>query len=81
MNDILMDLLFRSVLVWIDDVFPYARSAGDFLENLENFFSILRQRKLKLNAKEVKLFAKRVKWCGKLIDGEGVEHDPERLAV
>eukprot|EP00644_Phytophthora_capsici_P012504 jgi/Phyca11/122030/e_gw1.46.463.1 len=80
-NDILKDLLFRSVLVWIDDVLLYAQSAGAFLENLERFFTILRQRKLKLNAKKCKLFAKRVKWCGKLIDGEGVAHDPERLAA
>ncbi|KAF4128207.1 RNase H-like domain found in reverse transcriptase [Phytophthora infestans] len=81
MSDILKDLLPRSVLVWIDDVLLYARSAGDFLENLERFFAILRQRKLKLNAKKCKIFAKRVKWCGKLIDGEGVAHDHERLAA
>ncbi|KAE9358743.1 hypothetical protein PF008_g2540 [Phytophthora fragariae] len=81
MNDILKDLLFRSVLVWIDDVLLFAQSAGAYLKNLEQFFSILRQRKLKLNAKKCKLFAKRVEWCGKLIDGEGVEHNPERLAA
>lgn len=81
MNEILKDLLFRSVLVWIDDVLLYARSAGEFLENLEHFFSILRQRKPKLNTKKCKLFAKLVKWCGELIDGEDVAHDPERLAA
>ncbi|KAE8978399.1 hypothetical protein PR001_g24855 [Phytophthora rubi] len=81
MNDVLKDLLFRSVFVWIDDVLLYARTAGEYLENLSAFFAILRQRKLKLNARKCKLFAKRVKWCGKVIDGEGVEHDPERLAA
>eukprot|EP00644_Phytophthora_capsici_P012184 jgi/Phyca11/119395/e_gw1.38.469.1 len=81
MNDVLKDLLFRSVLVWIDDVLLFAHTAGAYLENLEKFLAILRERRLKLNARKCKLFAKRVKWCGKLIDGTGVEHDPERLAA
>ncbi|POM72870.1 Hypothetical protein PHPALM_10354 [Phytophthora palmivora] len=81
MNEVLKDILFHSVLVWIDDVLLYATTPRAFLENLSKFFSILRQRNLKLNAKKCKLFARRVKWCGKVIDGEGVEHDPERLAA
>ncbi|KAG2781067.1 hypothetical protein PC129_g16905 [Phytophthora cactorum] len=81
MNEVLRDLSFKGVFVWINAVLLYARTAGSFLENLEKFFSILRQRRLKLNARKCKLFAKRVKWCGKVIDGEGVEHDPERLAA
>uniref|UniRef100_H3H0K0 Reverse transcriptase domain-containing protein n=1 Tax=Phytophthora ramorum TaxID=164328 RepID=H3H0K0_PHYRM len=81
MHEVLRDLLFRNVLVWIDDVLLYACTAGAFLESLGKFFAILRQRKLKLNARKCKLFAKRVKWCGKVIDGAGVEHDPERLAA
>ncbi|OWZ14581.1 hypothetical protein PHMEG_00011920 [Phytophthora megakarya] len=79
MNDVLKELLFKNVLVWIDDVLLFAQTPGAFLDNLERFFSILRQRKLKLNAKKCKLFARHVKWCGKIIDGEGVAHDPERL--
>ncbi|KAG3105674.1 hypothetical protein PI124_g13586 [Phytophthora idaei] len=81
MNEVLRNLLFKGVLVWIDDILLYARTAGSFLEDLEKCFSIPRQRRLKLNAHKCKLFAKRVKWCGKVIDGEGVEHGPERLAA
>ncbi|OWZ14282.1 LOW QUALITY PROTEIN: hypothetical protein PHMEG_00012264 [Phytophthora megakarya] len=81
MNEVLRDLCFRSVLVWINDVFLFARTASGYLENLTKLFGILRQRKLKLNARKCKRFAKRVNRCGKLIDGEGVEHDPERLAA
>ncbi|POM67139.1 Hypothetical protein PHPALM_16894 [Phytophthora palmivora] len=66
MNDVLKDNLFHSVLVSIDDVLLYATTPGAFLENLSKFFSILRQRNLKLNAKKGKLFARRVKWCGKV---------------
>ncbi|POM71618.1 LOW QUALITY PROTEIN: Hypothetical protein PHPALM_11786 [Phytophthora palmivora] len=39
-----------------------AKTPGAFLKNLERFFSILRQRKLKLNVRKCKLFVRRVKW-------------------
>ncbi|GMF44352.1 unnamed protein product [Phytophthora fragariaefolia] len=72
MNEVLKEILFKNVLVWIDDGLLFAQTPGAFLDNLEQFFWILRQRRLKLNAKECKLFARRVKWYGKLIDGEGL---------
>eukprot|EP00644_Phytophthora_capsici_P017848 jgi/Phyca11/126311/e_gw1.62.258.1 len=81
MNEVLKDRLFQSVLVWIDGVLVFSKTADAYLDNLKRFFAILRSHKLKLNAKKCKLFAKRVKWCGKLLDGEGVEHDPNRLAA
>lgn len=77
MNDVLQEMLFRNVLVWIGDVLLYAKTPKSFMENLSTFFEILRQRNLKLHVKKCILFARRIKWCGKLIDGEGVQHDPE----
>ncbi|POM68486.1 LOW QUALITY PROTEIN: Hypothetical protein PHPALM_15352 [Phytophthora palmivora] len=44
------------------------------------FHSVL-AAKAEANVRKCKLFARHVKWCGKLIDGEGVMQDPERLAV
>jgi transposase InsO family protein len=79
MHDCFREQLYQSVLIWIDDVLLWASSPGDFIERLRVFFAILRQRNLKLNAKKCKLFAPKVVWCGKLIDGEGIEHDPARL--
>jgi hypothetical protein len=57
----------------------FSRSPSDYVVRLRVFFQILRERNLKLNAKKCKLFAPRVVWCGKVIDGEGVEQDPRRL--
>ncbi|OWZ04566.1 hypothetical protein PHMEG_00023512, partial [Phytophthora megakarya] len=51
MNEVLKDLLFRSVLVWIDDVLLYAQSADEFLANLKRFFTILRQQTAPLQEK------------------------------
>lgn len=80
-NDCFRDMLHRSVLTWIDDVLLHATTARLYLVELRRFLIILRERNLKLNAFKCKLFAKRVVWCGKVIDGKGVQHDPSRLAA
>ncbi|KAE8901511.1 hypothetical protein PF010_g12839 [Phytophthora fragariae] len=79
MQECFRSLLYNAALVWIDDILLFARSPGEFLEKLRAFFIILRQRNLKLNAAKCKLFSKKVIWCGKVIDGTGIEHDPTRL--
>jgi hypothetical protein len=78
-NECFRGMLHNSLLAWIDDTLLHANTARSFLAELRRFFMILRERNLKLNAHKCKLFAKRVIWCGKVIDGEGVQHDPARL--
>lgn len=60
MGDVLRDMLHRAALVWIDNVLLHAHDARAYLRNLEDFFVILRTRRLKLNARKCALFAKRV---------------------
>ncbi|KAF1328445.1 hypothetical protein FI667_g6871, partial [Globisporangium splendens] len=74
-------LLYHSLLVWIDDVIVYAANVTEFLQVLRKFFEILNEFNLKLNAMKSQLFQHQVKWCGKLISGDGVEHDPERISA
>ncbi|POM68944.1 Hypothetical protein PHPALM_14828 [Phytophthora palmivora] len=81
MHECFREMLYDSVLVWIDDVLLFSTSPAEFLAKLRVFFQILRQRNLKLNAKKCTLFAPKVIWCGKVIDGEEVQHDPARLAT
>ncbi|GMF16253.1 unnamed protein product [Phytophthora fragariaefolia] len=51
MHDFFREMLYDSVLVWIDDVLLFSTSPAEFLAKLRVFFQILRQRNLKLNAK------------------------------
>ncbi|KAJ0389674.1 hypothetical protein P43SY_011921 [Pythium insidiosum] len=57
MHSVFRELLYESVLFWIDDVLLFASSPADFIDRLRVFFQILRQHKLKLNASMCKLFA------------------------
>ncbi|POM74838.1 Hypothetical protein PHPALM_8140 [Phytophthora palmivora] len=72
MQNCFQDMLYVSVLVWIDDLLLFARTAEHYLANLEQFFQVLRTHRLKLNAKKCVLFATKVTWCGKVVDGEGI---------
>jgi hypothetical protein len=72
-------LLYKHLLVWIDDVLLYAADIETYLRKLDEFFSLLDHFGLKLSVRKSSLFQTSVKWCGKIITGEGVSHDPERI--
>ncbi|POM59744.1 hypothetical protein PHPALM_31477 [Phytophthora palmivora] len=77
MHECFREMLYNSV----DDVLLFSKSATEFLEKPRNFCQILRRRDLELNANKCTRFALKAIWCGKVIDGEGVQHDPARLAT
>ncbi|GMF16394.1 unnamed protein product [Phytophthora lilii] len=75
------EMLYTAVLIWIDGILLYARSKDEYLEKLEQFFVILRERGFKLNALKCRLFARSVRWCRNIVTGQEVKHDPSRLAA
>ncbi|KAF1323287.1 hypothetical protein FI667_g4734, partial [Globisporangium splendens] len=79
MQAALSPMLQRNVLVWIDDIIVFAPTIEGFLHALQEFFTIMRDRRFKLNASKSSLFQPEVMWCGKLLSGAGVRHDPARV--
>ncbi|POM80184.1 Hypothetical protein PHPALM_2011, partial [Phytophthora palmivora] len=73
------DLINEQLLVYVDDVILFASSHEEYLQVLEKFFKRLRELRLKLNLKKSAIYQEAVNWCGKIIDGNGVTHDPTRL--
>ncbi|ETL25421.1 hypothetical protein L916_20724 [Phytophthora nicotianae] len=59
-------------------IFSYSCNT-EYIANVRTFLEVVRARRLKLNAKKCVLFDTGVVWCGKVIDGQGVQHTPERL--
>ncbi|KAJ0400826.1 hypothetical protein P43SY_008614 [Pythium insidiosum] len=51
----------------------------EYLHKLEELFGLVDMYGFKLSALKSKLFKSTVKWCGKIIDGKGVGHDPARI--
>lgn len=73
------EMLYISVLIWIDDVVLFAKGPDDYLEALRQFFELLRSRRLKPNMRRCNLFAHKVICCGRPNDGTGIQHSLERL--
>ncbi|KAF1313127.1 hypothetical protein FI667_g17682, partial [Globisporangium splendens] len=79
MQEVFGDILYDSVLIWIDDIALYATDDETYLLKLEEFFQILHERNLKLSATKCSLLQRAITWCGKIIDGDGVQHDSDLI--
>ena len=65
---------------WLDDGLGHAEDEEKLLDLLAWLFKRCLLYGLKLNPNKCDFFAKEVIWCGKRISGEGISHDPKRLA-
>ncbi|KAE8903253.1 hypothetical protein PF003_g12777 [Phytophthora fragariae] len=79
MENCFASLLYEHLLIWIDDLLLYAADIDTYLVKLAELFSLLNQFGLKLSGKKTSLYQTQTKWCGKVIDGQGIRHDPERI--
>ncbi|OWZ22599.1 Retrotransposon protein, Ty3-gypsy subclass [Phytophthora megakarya] len=81
MQRVLVELIPHNAQVWIDDVLIYAKTGGEFNDVIRRSFLLLHRHNLKLNLKESCLFQREVTWCGRVISGDGVRHDPARISA
>ncbi|KAF0703200.1 hypothetical protein As57867_007647, partial [Aphanomyces stellatus] len=79
MENVCGSLLYHNLLAWIDDVLLFAKSIDEYLEKLETFLGLMQTHGLKLNPLKCRLYNTSVKWCGRVISGQGVKHDPARV--
>ena len=75
------DLLYKLLLIWIDDVLVFAKTTEKFLDGLDRFFGMCDKYGFKLSPKKCTLYKEEIKWCGRYVNGQGVHHDPERVAA
>ena len=79
MNEIFVDLLYKSVIIWIDDLLGHADSEDGWFSVLERVLHLANSYDLKLNIDKCNLFLRQVKFCGRIFRPEGVSHDPNRV--
>ena len=73
---VLKSLLYRNVLVYIDDVLLFGENISDLLAAIRELFQRLRAHRIFLKPAKCETFAPRVLWCGHLIDAEGIAVNP-----
>jgi hypothetical protein len=73
--------LYKCLLAWIDDLLGYSKTKEDLLAALGRVLAICAKRGLKLNPKKCVFYQTAVKWCGRIVSGSGVRHDPARISA
>ena len=59
----------------------FAKTIEKFLDGLDRFFGMCAKYGFKLSPKKCTLYKEEIKWCGRYVNGQGVHHDPERVAA
>ena len=69
----------RLCLVYVDDVIILGRNVWKLINHFSLVVKKLMEVGLFVTAHEVTLYAREVKWCGKLYSETGVRHDSEYI--
>ena len=79
MQEIVGDLLYKFILVWVDDLLGYSQTIDEMMSNLRLLFTRVRQFNVKLSPKKSTLITKEIQWCGRLINAKGIRFDPSMI--
>jgi hypothetical protein len=65
--------------VWLDDLLVHATDEKALLTLLRLLIEIFRDANIKLRPGKCDIFARTVRWYGRIIKGYGVKFDPRRV--
>ena len=68
-----------SMKAWVDDFNLHEKTERNLLKSIERFLEICEQHNLFVSAKKSIFFARRIKWCGRIIDKHGYSYDPRNV--
>ncbi len=72
MNSIFFDLLYKGVVVYLDDVLIYSRDVESHRVLLDKVFALLAKHKLFLKDSKCHLYLEHVPFLGHVVDASGV---------
>ncbi len=78
-----LEPLFTSLRPWLkkrlDGFSLHAQDVDTLLIKLEKFFCICKRKNLFRHARKCILFDTELRWCGRIISGQGYRFDPSRI--
>ena len=80
-QEMFKEFLYNGLLIWLDDLLGYSDTEEGLLKLLNKVLKRCEELGLKLNPKKCVFFTREIKWCGRVVSGEGVRHDPERIVA
>ena len=81
MNEVFHDYLDSFVIIFIDDILVYSRSAEEHREHLWKVLDRLREQRLFAKFSKCKFWQREIGFLGHRILGQGVTADPEKIIV
>jgi len=79
MNEVLQDLLWKIVVVYLDDLNIYSQTFDEHLDHLQQVFDRLKNAGLKLNPEKCKFVTAELAFLGHLISKDGIRTDPDKI--
>mmetsp|Transcript_2979 Transcript_2979/g.8067 ORF Transcript_2979/g.8067 Transcript_2979/m.8067 type:complete len:250 (+) Transcript_2979:1-750(+) len=81
MNKTFSDMLYKGVLVYLDDILVYGRSKSEHNKRLESVLQLLDQHKFFVNASKCDFERTSLKYLGHIISADGIRVDPSKIDV
>jgi hypothetical protein len=78
MNTVLGEYLHDFVVVYLDDILIFSKSAEEHLKHLKLVLNKLRQHGLYANAKKCEFFKRELEFLGHIIGRDGIKVDPKK---
>ncbi|GJU59698.1 putative reverse transcriptase domain-containing protein [Tanacetum coccineum] len=79
MNRVCSPMLDKSVIVFIDDIFIYSKSAKDHETHLRQVLNMLRQEKLYAKLSKCEFWLRDVQFLRHVINNKGIKVDPTKI--
>ena len=79
MNEVFKPFLRRFVLIFFDDILVYSPTMADHVQDLAIALETLAQYQLYANAKKCEIGKSRVAYLGRIVSGEGVAVDADKI--
>ena len=79
MTSIFEDLLYKGLLIYVDDIVAYQSNFDDMICTLTEVCSRLRKASLKLKPKKCNFFQTQILFLGFQISEQGVQTDPKKI--
>lgn len=79
MNEVFKDYLNKFVLVYLDDILVYSKSAEEHEEHLRLVLQRLREHKFYANIRKCKFNQHEVEFLGHIVGANGVKVDPRKV--
>lgn len=79
MQSVMGDLIFQTMLVYLDDILVYSSTFQEHLKRLESVFGRLREAGLKVKPDKCSFLQEQVKFLGHQISAQGIGTDPGKV--